>query len=128
MYIPLFITSDLSASILLASIYLISSMVTMIQQMKEAIENMGKHHDDNDTINDDAEENGLEDDDNFDVFQNNLDVTTEADELCMDVLNKLTCRGKDIFQLLMGKAWDQDLDEDDNQYTNTLMELIRSSS
>ena len=75
-----------------------------------------------------AEENRLEDDDNFDVFQNNLDVTTEADELCMDVLNKLTCRGKDIFQLLMGKAWDQDLDEDDNQYTNTLMELIRSSS
>ena len=103
-------------------------MVTMIQQMKEAIENLGKQHDDDDTINDDSEENGLEDDDNFDVFHKNLDVTTEADEVCMDALNKLTCRGKDIVQLPMGKAWDQDLDEDDNQYTNTLMELSRSSS
>ena len=46
-------------------------MVTMIQQMKEAIENLGKQHDDDDTINDDAEENGLEDDDNFDVFHKN---------------------------------------------------------
>ena len=46
----------------------------------------------------------------------------------MDDMNNLTCRGKDVVQLLMGEAWDQDLDQDDNQYTNTLMELIRSSS
>ena len=71
MYIPLLITSELSASILLASIKLISSMVTIIQKMKEVIENLGKHHDDDDTTNDDAEENGLEDDDNFDVFHKN---------------------------------------------------------
>ena len=128
MYIPLLFTSELSASILLASIKLISSMVTMIHQMKEAIENLRKYHDDDDTINDDSEENGLEEDDNFDVFHKNLDVTTEADEVCMDALNKLTRRGKYIVQSPMGKAWDQDLDEDDNQYTNTLMELIRSSS
>ena len=48
-------TSDIPASIFLAATQLISSVVTMTQQMKEYSENLGKHHDDDGIIDDDAE-------------------------------------------------------------------------
>ena len=50
----------------------------MKQQMKEDIENKGKHHDDDGAIDDDAEENGLGDNEDFDGFDENEDVTSEA--------------------------------------------------
>ena len=47
----------------------------MKQKMKEESENPGKHHDDSDIIDDDAEENGLEDGEGFDGFHKNDYVT-----------------------------------------------------
>ena len=96
--------------------------------MKEESENPGKHHDDEGAINDDAEENGLGDDDNFDNFDDNEDVTREADEAYMDVLNNITGRENNVIQFLMGEDWDQDLDEDDEYYNIPLVVLIISSS
>ena len=46
----------------------------------------------------------------------------------MDVLNKLTGSGNDVAQFLVEEDLDQDLDEDDEDYTSPLMELISSSS
>jgi len=113
-------TSALPASISSAVPQLISSIVTMTQQMKEESENQGKHHDDDGAIDDDAEENGLGDNEDFDGFDENEDVTSEADEAYMDALNKLTGSGNDVAQFLMGEDWDQDLDEDDEDYTSPL--------
>ena len=64
-------TSSLHASIFLAVTQLIYLIVTMIQHMKEYSENLGKNHDDDGIIDDDAKENGLEDDDDFDGFDKN---------------------------------------------------------
>ena len=98
------------------------------KKMKEEIENLGKHQDDYVIINDDAEENGLEDDEDFYGFHNNEDVTSEAGEAYMDTLNNIKVIGKDIYQFLMGEYWYQDLDNDGKDYTSSLMELISSSS
>ena len=46
----------------------------------------------------------------------------------MDDLNKITGRGNNVSQLLMGEEWDQDLEEDYGDYISTLMDFIRSSS
>ena len=75
----------------------------MTQHMKEESESLGKHHDDDDAIDDEAEENGLGDDDNFDGFDENEGFTNKADEAYKDVLNNITGSGKDVTQLLMGK-------------------------
>ena len=64
-------TSALPASISLAATQLISLMVTMTQKIKEESENLGKHQYYDVIINDDAEENGLEDDEDFDGFREN---------------------------------------------------------
>ena len=85
-YILLPPTSDLPASILMSSKQIISSIVTMTQQMKEEGENPGKHHGDDGIINDDAKENGLKDDDYFDGFHKNEDVNSEADSSTMRML------------------------------------------
>ena len=94
---------------------LISSIVTMTQQMKKEVENPGKHHDDDGIFDDDDAKNGLEDDEYFDGFHNNEDVTSKADQTYMGVLNKLTRSGKDVTQFLMGEDWDRDPDKDDGK-------------
>ena len=99
----------------------------MPQQMKEYSDNMGKQHDDDGIINYDADENGLEDDEDFDIFNENEDVTREADEAYLDMLNDITGSGNNVVQFLMGEEWDQDLDKDYDNYTRTLMALISSS-
>ena len=53
--------------------------------------------------------NGLVDNEDFDGFDKNDNVASEADEAYMDTLNKLTGRGNDVAQFLMGEDWDQDL-------------------
>ena len=64
-------TSALPASISLATTQLISLMVTITQNIKEESENLGKHQYYDVIIDDDAEENGLEDDEDFDGFHDN---------------------------------------------------------
>ena len=46
-------------------------MVTITQNIKEESENLGKHQYYDVIIDDDAEENGLEDDEDFDGFHEN---------------------------------------------------------
>ena len=77
MSILLITTSDLAVSILLTANHIVSSIVTTTKNMKEENENQGNHHDDDGIINYEAEENGLEDDQDFYEFHNNEDVTSE---------------------------------------------------
>ena len=89
---------------------------------------MGKHHDDDCAINDESKENGLGENDNFDGFDDNEDVASEADETYMDMLNKLAGSGTFVAKFLMGEDWYQDLDEDNEDVISPLMKFIRSSS
>ena len=57
-----------------------------------------------------------------------MDVTSEADKLYMDALNNIIFSRNNVEHLLMGEEWDQDLDEDDEDYTIPLMNLTSSSS
>ena len=57
-----------------------------------------------------------------------MDVTSEADKLYMDALNNIIVSRNNVDHLLMGEEWDQDLDEDDEDYTSPLMNLTSSSS
>ena len=61
-------TSHLSESTQLVENHLIYLMVTMKYNMKGDSENSWNHHDDDGTIDDDAEENGLGDDEDFERF------------------------------------------------------------
>ena len=88
---------------------------------------MGKHHDYDNAIVNDSKENGLEEDDDFDGFHDNKYVTGEDEETYMNVLNKLTDSGEYVDQFLIEEEWDQDLHEDNEDYTNTFMELINYS-
>ena len=74
----------------------------MKYQNKEYRENQGKHHDDDGAVDDDAKENGLGGDDNFDGFDENEDITSKADKAYMDALKNITVSGSDVDQLLMG--------------------------
>ena len=71
---------------------LISSIVIVIHQIKEESENQGKHHDDDGSINDDAEENGLRDNGDFDGFDDNEDVTSEALPIMVNFLCQVLAR------------------------------------
>ena len=62
----------------------------MEQQTKEESKNVVNHHDDDGIINDNAEENGLEDDGDFDVFHDNEDVTRKAIWRTMNILMGFT--------------------------------------
>ena len=75
---------------LLTATQIISSIVTMIHQIKEESENTGNHHNDDGIIDDDAKENGLEDDEDFGGFHENEDVTREADWRTMRILMGFT--------------------------------------
>ena len=55
----------------MAETQLISLIVTMAQKIKEESENPWKHHDYDGAVDDEAEENGLEDDERFEEFHNN---------------------------------------------------------
>ena len=70
-YILLLPTSVIPTSILLSDTRLASSMATMTHNMKEDSYNTGTHNDDDSVINDDAEENGLGDNHDFDGFDYN---------------------------------------------------------
>ena len=59
--------------------------------MKKERENTGKKYYYDGTIDDGDKENGLRDNKGFYGFDENEDVTSEADNAYMDVLNKLTC-------------------------------------
>ena len=76
MYIPLLPTSFLPASILLETTQIISLIVNITHQTKEDIENQGKHHDDYGTIDNDAKENVLGENEYFDGFDENENVTS----------------------------------------------------
>ena len=65
----------------------------MTHYMKEDIENQGKHHDDNGTIDDYAKVNGLEEDDYFCGFHENEDVISEAYWRMMRILMGFTRMG-----------------------------------
>ena len=88
---------------------------------------MGKHHDDDGIIDDDYKENGMQYSEDFDGINENEDCTSEADKDYIDVLDKITDRGENISQLLMGEDWYQDLDDNDDYYTSPLMDLISYS-
>ena len=104
-------------------------MMTIKQQLKEDSGNQGKQNvDDDGTINDDNNKNGLVGDEDFDGFDKNQYVISEADKAYMDEFNKSTDSGNDVAQFLIGKDWDQNLDQDDEEYTSPLMGLITSSS
>ena len=62
----------------------------MTQTMNEDSDNQGKHHDGDDAINDNAEENGMGYNKDFNGFDKNEDVTRDADETYMYTLEKLT--------------------------------------
>ena len=94
------------------------------QQIKEESENPWKHHDYDGAVDDEAEENGLEDDEDFYGFEENEYVTSEADKIYMDVLNNITGNGNDVSHLLMGDNWYEDLDK---YYIIPLIGFIRSS-
>ena len=79
-------------------------------------------------MDNDAKENKLEDAEDFYGFHDYEDVTSKADEAYMDALNKLIGSGNDVSQFLMGEDWDQEISEDDEDYTSPLMELTRSYS
>ena len=64
--------------------------------MKENRKDTGNHLDDDGIIDDDTKGNGMEGDKDFDVFHNNEDVTSEADEAYMDTLNDLTGSGNNV--------------------------------
>ena len=70
------------------------------QQIKEESENPWKHHDYDGAVDDDAEENGLEDDEDFYGFEENEYVTSEAYKIYMDVLNNITGR-----KMLPSSSW-----------------------
>ena len=70
----------------------------------------------------------MEEDEDYDWFHDNEDVTRKADKSYMDLLNKLIVRGNYVSQFLMGDYWYQKLYKDYEDYTSTLMELIRYSS
>jgi len=53
------------------------------------------------------------DDDEWEGFDENEDVTNPSDEAYMSALNKLTAGG-DISQFLMGDGWDDDFDDEDD--------------
>ena len=72
----------------------------MTQQIKEESENPWKHHDYDGAVDDDAEENGLEDDEDFYGFEENEYVTSEADKVYMDVLNNINGRN-----MLPSSSW-----------------------
>ena len=108
-YILLLPTSALTSSISSVVPQLISSIVITTQQMKEENDNQGTHHDDDGAIDDDAEENELGENEDFDGFDKNEDVTSEVDEDYMDALNKLTGSGNDVAQFFMGEDWDQEV-------------------
>ena len=74
---------------------------------------MRRHHDYYGIIDDDSKENRLGGYDDFDGFHENEDVTSEADGVDMGALNKLTGRGNNFSEFLMGVDWDKDLHEDD---------------
>ena len=46
----------------------------------------------------------------------------------MDALNNITGSGNDVATFLMGEDWYQELDNEYEDYTSPLMNLIRSSS
>ena len=100
----------------------------MTQVTKEESENPQKNHDDYVIIDDYAEENGLEDDENFGGFHNNQDVTSDADKAYMDAMDQLTDSGNNTTQSLMGEYWYQGIEEDDKDYTSPLMDLTSSYS
>ena len=58
----------------------------MIQQMKEESDNPGKQNGNYGIIDDYAKENWMEDDEDFDGFQENKDVTSKADWRTMGIL------------------------------------------
>ena len=64
--------------------------------MKEDSENKGKNHDDDGAIDDDAEENGLGDNEDFDGFDENEDVTSEA----LPIMGNYLCQVLAISRLL----------------------------
>ena len=90
-YILLLSTAALPASISSAVHQLISSIVIMTQKMKKDIENQWKHQNDGGAINDEAEENKLGENKDFDGFDKNEDVTSEA----------LPIMGNSLYQVLV---------------------------
>ena len=58
----------------------------MTQKMKEDSDNPGMHHDDYGIIDDDVEKNGMKENEDFDGFHENEDVTSEDDWRAMRIL------------------------------------------
>ena len=78
---------------------------------------MGDHHNDDGAIDDESKEYGVGDNEYFDGFGKNQDVTSKDNEAYMDALNSLTGSGNNVSQFLMGEDQNQDLDKDDAEYT-----------
>ena len=92
--------------------------------MKEESYNLGNHHKYDSDINDDTKENGLGRNEFFYGFDDNEDVTSNADKVDMYALNNITGNGNDVSHLLMGDNWYEDLDK---YYIIPLIGFIRSS-
>ena len=54
------------------------------------------------------EENGVGENEDFNGFDKNEDVTIEADKAYMDALDNLTWSGNNVFQVVMWEYWDQE--------------------
>ena len=97
---------------------LISVVVSMTESMKEEAE---KEDNEEGNFEEEAEE---EDDDDYEGFGEDEDVTNEADEMYMDALNQLSSGGDNaVARFLMGEAYDDDYDDDDEDFVSPLDEV-----
>eukprot|EP00584_Thalassiosira_punctigera_P008909 CAMPEP_0172545150 /NCGR_PEP_ID=MMETSP1067-20121228/15144_1 /TAXON_ID=265564 ORGANISM="Thalassiosira punctigera, Strain Tpunct2005C2" /NCGR_SAMPLE_ID=MMETSP1067 /ASSEMBLY_ACC=CAM_ASM_000444 /LENGTH=1077 /DNA_ID=CAMNT_0013331839 /DNA_START=115 /DNA_END=3348 /DNA_ORIENTATION=+ len=88
---------------------IISAAVKLAAKMKEDVEKGQK--DDDAAIEPEAGD----DDDGWEGFGEDEDVTSPNDEAYVSALNKLTAGG-DVSQFLLGEAWDDDFDDLDDDY------------
>ena len=107
-------TSMLPATVSSSIPQLVSAAVTMAERMKEDEEKEEKE--DGKDIDEEVED--AYDDDDFEGFGEDEDVTSEADEAYMEALSKLKAGG-DVGQFLIGEDWDQE-DDDDDMYTSPI--------
>ena len=87
---------------------IISAGIKLAAKMKDDAEK--GHKDDDANIEPEAEE-----DDEWEGFDENEDVTNANDEAYMSALNKLTAGG-DMSQFLLGGGWDDDFDDYDDDF------------
>jgi len=106
-------TSMLPPSVSSSIPQLVSAAVTIANLMEEDVAK-----EDNDEVNPFEEVAEEGDDDDFEGFAEDEDVTNTADEAYMEALSKLK-EGGDMGRFLIGDDWDQE-DDDDDMYQSPI--------